>query len=191
MKCGEPMPGGSYQTCDRELKHSGDHAYLNQSWPRPQLADPDYDVWELLDNTAPRHAWGLQERSFPIIVTETVTRVLWVDAENEDAALAYWEGDCPDLKDTEVLEAYLEYERPAVYQRQEALQSKGFGQKIGPLIACPGCGKTSFRQAWFHDPYRKCHGPIKWRQGGHGRPIREYDATPAFPYPTARPLEAS
>ena len=178
MKCNEPMPGGSYQTCDRELKHSGDHGYLRDRWPRPEPAAPDYDVWELLDNTAPRDAWGLQERSFPIIVTETVTRVIWVDAENEDRALAYWEDDVPDLKDTEVLDAYVEYDRPDKHQRQEALNSKSFGQKIGPVIQCSDCGRTAFRREWFHDPYRKCHGPIQWRQGGHGKPMREFQATP-------------
>ncbi|MFS4103846.1 hypothetical protein [Streptomyces sp. PD-S100-1] len=173
------MPGGSYQTCDRELKHSGDHGYLNQWWPRPEPAEPDYDVWEILDNTAPRDAWGLQGRSFPIIVTETVTRVLWVDAETEDDALAYWEDDVPDLKGTEVLDAYLEYERPDAHQRQDALKAAGYGRKIGPQVACPDCGKESFRREWFHDPYRKCHGPIVWKTNALGRAQREYQSTPA------------
>ena len=180
MKCNEPMPGGSYQTCDRELKHSGDHGYLRDRWPRPEPAAPDYDVWELLDNTAPRDAWGLQERSFPIIVTETITRVLWVEAENEDEALAYYADDYTDvpLKDAEAIDADLEFARPDKYQRQMALRENRFESEIGPLLTCPDCGKESFRREWYHDPYRKCHGPIQWRMGGHGKPMREYKATP-------------
>ena len=90
MKCGEPMPDSSYATCDGQLKHRDDHGYLGQRWPRIQPNEPDWEVQELLDNQTPRDAWGVMERSFPIIVTETVTRVLWVDAESEDQALAYW-----------------------------------------------------------------------------------------------------
>jgi hypothetical protein len=182
MKCGEPMPGSSYQTCDRDLKHSGDHAYLNQRWPRPVLAGPDWEVQEFLEDTIPATAYGIEERSYPIVVTETVTRIIWVDAESEDKALAYWGEDPSEapssLKDAEVLDGYLEYERPDKYQRREAFRAHRFEQKIGPLIQCPDCGKDSFRRAWFHDPYRKCHGPIQWEIGGHGKPMRDYQQNP-------------
>ena len=179
MKCGEPKPGSTYQTCDKDLFHGGDHAYLGQRWPRVQPAAPDYDVWELLDNTAPRDAYGLQERSFPIIVTETITRVIWVEAETEDQALAYWGDDPTDLPSGgEVLDGSLEFERPDRWQRQAAFTPNRIEGRVGPLVACPECGAEAFRRAWFHDPYRKCHGPIVWRMGGHGRPIREFDATP-------------
>lgn len=181
MKCNEPMPGGSYQTCDRELKHSGPHGYLRDRWARPEPAEPDYDVQELLDRTAPRDAWGLDERSFPIIVTETVTRLLWVDAETEDDALAYWADDYSDisLKDAEVLDGYLEFERPDKYQRQEAFKANRVERKIGPLQKCSGCEATAFGREWLHDPYRKCHGPIAWRIS-LGRPAREWHRGPAF-----------
>lgn len=188
MKCGEPMPDGSYQDCDRDLKHSGDHSYLNQRWPRLIPAEPDWEVQELLDTTAPRTAWGLQERSFPIIVTETIVRVLWVDAESEDDALAYWADDWSDipLKNADVIDGSLDFERPDEFQRQDAFRANRQEQKIGPLIPCPGCGRESFRRAWFHDPYRKCHGPIVWKLlPGARRHMRDYQQTPAFSGVTA------
>lgn len=183
MKCGEPMPGGSYQDCDRDLKHPGDHAYLGQRWPRLIPAEPNWEVQELLDDTAPRTAWGLQERSFPIVVTETITRVIWVDAENEDDALAYWADDYCDipLKSADVIDGSLDFERPDEFQRQEAFKANRFESKIGPLIPCPDCGKESFRREWMHDPYRKCHGPIVWKLlPGAKRHLRDYQQTPAF-----------
>jgi hypothetical protein len=181
MKCGEPKPGGTYETCDRDLKHAGNHAYLNQRWPRPVGNEPDWEIQEMLDEALSRRRIYAEGPSFPIIVTETVTRVLWVEAEDEDHALAYY-GDDPTevpLRDTEVLDGYLEFERPDTYQRKSAFESAQHGRKIGPLLPCPDCGRESFGRSWFHDPYRKCHGPIQWRKGGHGKPIREYQQTPA------------
>jgi hypothetical protein len=186
MKCGEPKPGSSYATCDSDLKHRGDHTYLNNRWPRVQPAEPDWDVQQLLEDAIPANTWGVEERSFPIIVTETVTRVLWVDAENEDQALAYWGegGDFPSLENTEVLDADLEFERPDKYQRQGAFKANRFESKIGPLVPCPDCGKQAFRREWMHDPMRKCHGPIEWRETRSTSPQyrwrREFKSTPAY-----------
>ena len=185
MKCGEPKPGSNYATCDRDLKHSGDHAYLSDRWPRVQPAEPDEDVHEFIEDALPRDAWGVDERSFPIIVTETVTRVLWVDAENEDRALAYWDGgDYPSLDNTEVLDACLEFERPDKYQRQAAFKANRFEQKVGPLVPCPDCGAEAFRREWMHNPMRKCHGPIEWRETPSQNPRfqwrREFKSAPAF-----------
>lgn len=179
MKCGEPKPGSTYQACDEELKHQGDHAYLGERWPRLTSPEPNWDVNELLDNQTPREAWGVMERSFPIIVTETITRVIWVEAENEDAALAYWGEDPTDLPSGgEVLDGSLEFERPDRWQRQAAFTPNRIESKVGPLIACPDCGREGFRREWFHDPYRKCHGPIEWRLGRSGRSYREHRQTP-------------
>jgi hypothetical protein len=185
MKCGEPKPGDSWRSCDKELKHAGSHRYLNESWPRPVPDGHDWDVQSLLEETLPRTAYGVNERSFPIIVTETVTRLLWVDAENEDDALAYWADDYSDieLKGTEVLDGYLEFERPDEDQRQEAFRSQANSNrgdsKVGPLQKCPDCEATAFGREWLHDPYRKCHGPIAWRLS-LGRPMREWRRGPAF-----------
>jgi len=186
VKCGEPKPDSSYKSCDEELKHRGDHGYLGERWPRAQLAEPDWDVNELLDDQTPREAWGVMERSFPIIVTETVTRVIWVDAETEDQALAYWGDDPTDvsLDGTEVLDGSLEFERPDKWQRQAAFTANRFESKIGPLVPCPDCGKEAFRREWIHDPYRKCHGPIGWRESKSTNPRfrwrREFQSTPAY-----------
>ncbi|TVL89828.1 hypothetical protein [Streptomyces sp. SAJ15] len=179
MKCGEPKPDSSYRTCDRELEHSGPHEYLGTQWARPKPAKPDWGMQELLEKTAPRDAWDLQERSFPIIVTETITRVLWVDAETEDSALAYWVDDWTDipLKDTEVIEGSLEFERPDSYQRVEAFRAERRQSKIGPLVQCQDCGAEAFQRAWFHNPYRKCHGPIAWRETLVGA-LRDFQKTP-------------
>lgn len=53
MNCGEPKPGGIYETCDKDLRHSDDHAYLNQRWPRPVPAEPNWNVNELLQAATP------------------------------------------------------------------------------------------------------------------------------------------
>lgn len=182
MKCGEPKPGDSWRSCEKNLKHPGGHKYLNDTWPRPVPNDADPDVESLLDETRPANAWGLDERSFPIVVTETVTRIIWVDAENEDDALAYYADDYSDidLKGTEVLDGYLEFERPDADQLQEAFRLNSGEPRVGPQIACPDCRQMSFRQVWFHDPYRKCHGPIVWKTSGLRRPMREHQQNPAF-----------
>lgn len=185
MKCNEPKPGDSWRACDKDLEHSGPHRYLNESWPRLVPAGLDGDVLSLLDDTLPRNAYDVDDRSFPIVVTETITRLLWVDAENEDKALGYWADDWSEipLKDAEVLEGYLEFERPDKYQRQEAVRAQASSNrgisKAGPLQKCPGCEATAFDREWVHDPYRKCHGPITWHLS-LGRPRREWRRGPAF-----------
>ncbi|MEU6661206.1 hypothetical protein [Streptomyces sp. NPDC046821] len=180
MKCGEVKPGDTWRACDRDIEHSGDHTYLGDRWPRPEPAEPDWDVHELLEDAIPANAWGIEERSYPVIVTETITRVLWVDAESEDKALTYWANDYCDipLRDADVIDGGLEFERPDQWQRQAAFKPNRAVAKVGPLIACPDCGKEAFRRSWIHDPYRKCHGPIEWRISGLGRPRREFRETP-------------
>jgi hypothetical protein len=185
MKCGEPKPGSSYATCDSDLKHRGDHTYLNDRWPRVQPAEPDWDVQSLLEDAIPATAYGINERSFPIIVTETITRVIWVDAETEDQALAYWGEDPSELPSGgEVLDGSFEFERPDKWQRQEAFKANRFESKIGPLVPCPGCGAEAFRREWIHNPMRKCHGPIEWRETPSQNPRfqwrREFKSTPAY-----------
>jgi hypothetical protein len=183
MKCGEPKPDSSYETCDRDLKHVGDHSYLGRRWPRLKPADGDWDVNELLDNQTPRNAWGVMERSFPIVVTETITRLIWVEAETEDQALAYGGDDPTELPSGgEVLDGSLEFERPDRWQRQAAFTPNRIESKIGPLVACPDCGAEALRREWLHNPMRKCHGPIEWRETSNPNPRwrwrREYQSTP-------------
>lgn len=161
MKCGEPKPGDSWRECDQELKHSGPHRYLNESWPRVTASVGDLDVRSLLDETRPANAWGLEQRRFPIVVVETVTRVLWVDAESEDDAIAYWANDYSDidLNEGTVLDGDLEFRRLEAFER-DGLRS----MPLGPAIACPECGDLAMARSWYHNPLRKCHGPIEWTE---------------------------
>lgn len=179
MKCDEPKPGDTWRTCEKPLNHGGNHRYLNESWPRPVPTEPNPDVTALLDSTRPANAWGVDERSYPVIVVETTVRVLWVDAESEDDAVAYWADDYSDipLKGADVLQCDLEFRRLDDVERHGVTHS-GHAD-IGPALRCPGCGRESFRQAWFHDPMRKCHGPIVWKLlPGARRHIRDYQQTP-------------
>ena len=49
MKCDEPYPQGSYEECQRDLGHRGDHEYFGKKWARPEPAEPDPDVEAILD----------------------------------------------------------------------------------------------------------------------------------------------
>ena len=93
MKCNEPKPGDGWRGCDQKLMHAGPHRYLNESWPRLVPNEPDPDVEAVLEQTKGARSWALDERRYPIVVVETVTRVMWVDAESEDEALAMWDDD--------------------------------------------------------------------------------------------------
>lgn len=180
MKCGEPKPGDSWRECDKGLKHRGDHRYLNESWPRLTPNEPDPDVEALLDSTKAARSWGLDERRFPIIVIETVTRVMWVDAENEDDALAMWSDDYSDidLDGAEVLDGELEFRRLDDCERINIQRSS----PIGPVVSCPGCGAFAMTRSWYHNPLRKCHGPIEWTETKAPNPKyrwrRKFQATP-------------
>jgi hypothetical protein len=179
MKCGEPMPGDGWRECDQKLNHKGPHRYLNQSWPRPVPNEPNPDVESLLESTRGARSWGLDERRFPIVVVETVTRVMWVDAENEDDALARWVDDYSDidLDGTQVIAGELDFRRLEELERYELRHGP-----LGPVIACPGCGAFAMTRSWYHNPLRKCHGPIEWTETKAPNPRyrwrRNHHATP-------------
>ncbi|MGW6604855.1 hypothetical protein [Streptomyces sp. NPDC055036] len=93
----------------------------------------------------------------------------------------YWAdgGDYPDLDSEQEIDGSLEFRRIDSYERSSLT-----GALIGPSIVCPDCGKLAARREWFHNPYRKCHGPIEWRENVHARTLqwryrRESKATPA------------
>lgn len=187
MTCAEPYPEGSYQECSRDLGHSGQHDYLGTKWSRPEPVEPDLDVADLLERSLPAQMWGVNERTYPVVVVETITRIVWVDAQSEDEALAYWADDYTDipLKNSDVIDGNLDFERPDQWQRQDAMEHRHHGQKIGPEIQCPDCRRTSFTRDTFHDPYRRCHGPIVWRPWPNGRGVsRDFVARP-MPTPKA------
>ncbi|MFB6619437.1 hypothetical protein ACFC5H_09080 [Streptomyces rochei] len=183
MKCNEPYPQGSYEECRLDLGHTGDHEYFDKKWSRPEPADPDPAVEALLDQAAREaRVWGVGERKFPVVIERTLTYVLWVDADCEDNALLNaaddsWETDLSKETPTNGSD---EVRRLDEFERQDAFESE-MGREFGPQIQCPGCRRLSFRREWFHDPYRKCHGPIAWRQPFKSvLPWREHNATPVY-----------
>lgn len=177
MKCGEPRPGSSYQECGRDLLHDGDHAYLGETWPRLGLAELDPAVAALIEKAAGPTAWDLNERAYPVIVEETTVRVVWVDAETEDAALDLVE-DQPWEHKGEAINSNFETRRPDQWERRDAIDAEN-RMHVGPQITCPDCGRLSHTRAWAHDPYRKCHGPIVWEQyRPGGRAWRVHQQTP-------------
>ncbi|WP_326659564.1 hypothetical protein [Streptomyces sp. NBC_00385] len=186
MRCDEPLsrPGEdySYRDCPLELGHPGDHDYFGERFPRPEATDGlDPEIADLIEAAArKRGIWDLDERQWPIVVEVTSVYVIKAPGETEDEALAYWadSGEYPDLDGEQAIDGGFEIRRADRYQRDSLT-----GAPIGPVIACPGCGRQAMRREWFHDPYRKCHGPIDWRENPHARTpqyrySREHNATP-------------
>jgi hypothetical protein len=166
MKCEEPYPQGSYEECQLHLGHRGDHEYFGKKWSRPEPAEPNPDVEAILDRAdRETRAWGTEERSYPVVIERTLTYVIWVDADCDDNALKNAADNCWEMdtsKETPIDGSDL-VRRLDKFERQEAFRSE-MGHEFGPRIECPGCGRQSFRREWFHDPMRKCHGPIGWRE---------------------------
>ncbi|MFF3730437.1 hypothetical protein ACFYXM_08990 [Streptomyces sp. NPDC002476] len=185
MKCEEPlyMPGEDYSSRDCQLKlgHSGDHEYFGgQKFPRPKPAEPDPAITELIERAAAKcGAWGLDESQWPIVVEVTSVYVITAPGATEDEALEYWADDYPDLDGEQAIDGSFEIRRLDRWQRHGTLSCSPFG----PEIQCPGCGKLAMRREWYHDPLRKCHGPIQWRENTNARSLqwryrREHKATP-------------
>lgn len=190
MNCGEPLylDGETYSSrdCQSELGHPGAHDYLGKKFPRPAVTDGlDPEISDLIDQATRDHgAYGLDERQWPVVVEVTNTYVVWVDAETEDEALAWWADDqCDlDLSNQPPIDGSMEIQRADRWQREAAFQDGGH---VGPKVACPGCGKLAMSRKWFHNPFRKCHGQIEWRENASARAPqyryrREFKATPAF-----------
>lgn len=169
MKCGEPKPGNGWRECDIDNPtHPGDHSYLGQTWPRLVPAEPDWDVNEVLEDTAPRGAWGLAERDYYIAFEVTNVYLVKVTGESEDQALKQHDDYCdfPDFSHESAIDGSVEVRRPEQHERVSLT-----GAPIGPVIACPGCGALAMSRSWYHRPLRKCHGPIEWTTwvGGTGK----------------------
>ncbi|MFJ2375012.1 hypothetical protein ACIOZL_19715 [Streptomyces sp. NPDC087769] len=186
MKCEEQLynDGETYSSrdCQLQLGHAGHHEYFGQKFPRPVPAEPDADVADLIERAARKQgAWGLDEMQWPIVVEVTSVYVIKAPGATEDEALEYWAGgDYPDLDGEQAIDGGFEIRRVDRWQRGSLT-----GAPIGPEIACPGCGKLAMSREWFHDPYRRCHGPIEWRENAHARTLqwryrREFKATPGM-----------
>ncbi|MEU2889452.1 hypothetical protein [Streptomyces albidoflavus] len=180
MKCTEPMPGGSYEECDKTLLHEGAHSYLGETWPRLE-PEVNEEIADLIAKAAgPMVApWELTERRFPVILERTTTYLVWQEAESEDEALAALEDDYEiDPAHASAIGFSQEVRRPDRWERRDATVADG--QRIGPALQCPDCRRLSFTRAWFHDPLRRCHGPFEWVQHfPTSRPYRGNRQTPA------------
>ena len=184
MKCSEPHPQASYEECQLDLCHRGDHEYFGKKWARPELAEPNEDIEVLLDRAdRETRAWGTDERRYPVIIERTVTYVYWADAASEDDALKHTASDTweIDLSKEVGIDCTDEVRRLEKWERHDAFRSE-MGYEFGPRIECPDCHRQSFRREWFLDPMRKCHGPIKWRESKapniRYRWSREHEAHP-------------
>ncbi|MYZ37509.1 MULTISPECIES: hypothetical protein [unclassified Streptomyces] len=184
MNCDEPLhldgEDHSSRNCLLKLGHPGAHEYYGgQKFPRPESAEPNPDVEDLIVAGAKaRNAWGMDEMQWPIVVEVTSTYVIKAPGATEDEALKYWvDGDYPDLSGEQAIDGSVEFRRIDRWQRRDLT-----GAPIGPAIACPGCGRLSMKREWFHNPMRKCHGPIKWHETRapklYWRYRREHKATP-------------
>lgn len=183
MKCNEPYPEGSYEECRLDLGHRGDHEYFDKKWARPEPAEPDPAVEALLDRAiSEARVWGVEERKFPVVIERTLTYVYWVDADCEDDALKNAADDSweIDLAKEQPIDGSDHVRRLDEFERRDAFQSE-MGYEFGPKLPCPDCGRFSFRREWYHDPYRKCHGPIAWHKNpGALRAYRKTQTTPHF-----------
>jgi hypothetical protein len=187
MKCDEPLyeDGDEYSSrdCQSDLGHSGDHDYFGRRFPRPVVGSLAPELEQLLERAAAeRNALGVDERQWPIVVEVTSVYVIKAPGNTEDEALAYWDGgDYPDLEGEQAIDGSFEIRRADRYQLDGLRGYTGFG----PQVACPDCGRTAMQRSWYHDPFRKCHGPIEWREYEHAKGLRwrysrDHKATPAI-----------
>lgn len=176
MKCDEQLYRAdedySSRDCGLELGHDGDHDYLGEKFPRPKPSgDTDPAVADLIERAAhDTRAWGMDEMQWPIVVEVTNVYIIKAPGATEDEALAYWGGgDYPDVENETTIDGSFEVRRADNWQRISMT-----GAPFGPFLACPGCGKLSMRQEWLHNPMRKCHGPITWREYESASPRHRY-----------------
>lgn len=167
MKCEEALydEGDTISTrnCQLDLGHRGDHEYFGKTYPRPvPSGELDPRVTRLIEKAAEkRGAWGLDERQWPIVVEVTSVYIINAPGDSEDEALAYWgNGDYPDLDGEQAIDGSFGVRRADEYE----LSANQPCSPFGPLIACPDCGNQQMRREWLHNPLRRCHGPIQWRE---------------------------
>lgn len=180
MKCAESNPDETYQECQKDLGHGGDHEYFSYRWPRPEPAELDEDIEAMIlagaRSLGRSREWGLDERDYYVAFDVTTTYLVKVTAESEDEAIGqYDDGDWPDFSHEQSTDCSVEVRRPTEWERADQV-----GTLMGPEIACPGCGRLSSRREWLHNPFRKCHGPIEWNPGYGGRVYRRSVWAPEY-----------
>lgn len=185
MKCEDPYPDGTYEECNLDLRHNGDHEYFGKKWPRLELGELEEDVNDLIEaGASARRTWGLDDRTYPVVIERTITYIHWVEAPSEEEALASIASDTWEinLDNEDSISCGDKVRRVDRFEREDAFLSRNSGD-IGPVLRCSGCGRDSFRREWYHDPLRKCHGPIQWRENARATQLswryrREHKATP-------------
>jgi hypothetical protein len=184
MNCDEPLyrDGDDYSSRDCQLKlgHSGDHDYFGEKFPRLEVAEPDPGITALIDAAASKQGrWDLDEVQWPIVVEVTTVYVIKAPGATEDEALANYSDEYPDLDGERAIDGSFEVRRLDSWQHRDTIGTGPFG----PHIKCPGCGELAMTRAWYHNPLRKCHGPIQWRETQapslRYRYSREHKPTPA------------
>jgi hypothetical protein len=158
--------------------------------------EPDWEVNELLDAAVPAGSWGIEEPCFPIADVETITKVIWVDAENETtlSPTTAMTGRRSRLPDAQAIDGDLELRRPGKWERMEALASRVYDSKIGPQVACPAAGTTSPpTQTWSSQPASTLNSPrTKPRSSNRSattfaRTCRLLTSKPKLKQPSVRP----
>ena len=194
MKCEEALYSEgdtfSYRECQLDLGHAGAHDYFGQKYPRPIPSGDAEEALDLIHRAAGRKAWDLNEREYYIAFEVTNVYLIKVSGESEDAALKSHSDYCdfPDFSREQAIDGSVNIRRATHYELGDMA-----GSAFGPYIACPGCGQLSMRREWLHNPLRRCHGPIEWRESRapslQYRYRREYTWAPV--YDAARQLEAA
>lgn len=169
MKCDEQLYDEgdtfSYRECGLDLGHPGAH----QDWGGTKYARPEPSgdlppaVTALINRAAEKAnaAWGLNERKYPVVVEVTNVYVIWETGESEDDALSILADDPyhVEVQNEHPIDGDITVRRITDNERSDMT-----GAALGPYIACPDCGKLSMRPEWLHNPLRRCHGPIQWRE---------------------------
>ncbi|HEY9354075.1 MAG TPA: hypothetical protein VIP28_12525 [Nocardioides sp.] len=187
MKCDEPLfkdgDDDSFNFCTRDLGHPGAHEdSFRCRYPRPVPSGDAEEILDAIERAVPQHQrWDLDERDYYIKFAVTNVYLVKVSAESEDAALRQYEDYCdfPDFSREHAIDGGVEISRP---ERWDLDNLKG--APFGPRVACPDCGALAMRREWMHNPYRRCHGPIKWRESKapslRYRYSREFKSAPVY-----------
>ncbi|WP_328941584.1 hypothetical protein OG259_07875 [Streptomyces sp. NBC_00250] len=167
MKCAQELfEDGqtiSVYDCIRDIGHPGAHEDARgRRYARPEPRGEMDDILAFIESQVPRHQqWGLDERDYYVKFEVTSVYLVKVSAESQDAAIMQYEdgSDWPDFSRKQAIDGSVDVLRPDHYD-----MSSMTGAPFGPQIACPDCGALAMRRAWYHSPYRRCHGPIEWTE---------------------------
>lgn len=187
MKCNEPLfqDGETYSVydCVLDLCHPGAHEDARgRKYPRPLPSGEAEEILDFIEHGVPqRQRWDLNERQYYVRFEVTNVYLVPVSAESEDAALRQYEdySDFPDFSHEQAVDGGIEVSRPDRFDL-----SNLDGSRLGPQVACPDCGALAMRREWIHSPYRRCHGPIEWRETKaptlRWRYRREFKSAPVY-----------